>query len=200
MPKERTKRTGAHAPSVKLAKRQFVIHGGLEQVQVGSLEDISGSEVLKSLEKADEPRNAVKKKEKLQLKREAFIDKLRSFRSSSSKNQKRRLKKKQKEQVGGGLDAIQAAISALDGERIDNIEQTEQIVDESTHLRIKSKPGQIGEGKGLPLKQNQRKRALEMERLRAPMILTNPAYASNPFQTIRTHAQNTLLKHEHPSP
>lgn len=28
------------------------------------------------------------------------------------------------------------------------------------------------------------------------MILSNPAFASNPFETIRTHAQNTLLKHE----
>jgi ribosome biogenesis protein SLX9 len=88
------------------------------------------------------------------------LSELQSSRSSSSKNQKRRLKKKQKEQVGGGLDAIQAAISALDGEGVHNIEQTEQVVDESTHPRIKSKPGQIGEGKGLPLKQNQRKRAL----------------------------------------
>jgi ribosome biogenesis protein SLX9 len=78
----------------------------------------------------------------------------------SSKNQKRRLKKKQKEQIGGGLNAIQAAISALDSEGIDEIEQTEQVVDESMHPRIKPKPGQIGEGKGLPLKQNQRKRAL----------------------------------------
>ena len=39
-----------------------------------------------------------------------------------------------------------------------------------------------------------------MERLRAPMILANPDYASNPFQTIRTHARNTLLKHELPAP
>jgi hypothetical protein len=31
-------------------------------------------DILKSLEKADEPCNAVKKKEKLQLKREAFVD------------------------------------------------------------------------------------------------------------------------------
>jgi translation elongation factor EF-1beta len=91
-----------------------------------------------------------------------FLSELQSPRSSSSKNQKRRLKKKQKEQVGGGLDAIQAAISALDSEGIPDadIEQTEQVMNESIHPKLKPKPGQIGEGKGVPLKRNQRKRAL----------------------------------------
>jgi len=139
-----------------------------------------------------------KKKERLQLKRDAFIDKLQSSRSSFSKNQKRRLKKKQKEQVGGGLGDIQVAIKALDGDD-GHAEQMGQGADDSVHPKVKPKPGQIGEGKRVPLKQNQRRRALEMERLRAPMILANPDYASNPFQTIRTHAQNTLLKHEHPA-
>jgi len=154
-------------------------------------------EILQSLKKQEEPRTAMKKKEKLQLKREAFIDKLHSSHSSSSKNQKRRLKKKLKEQVGGGLDSILAAISALDNGDIPRgvAEQTDELV----QPKAKPKPGQIGEGKGAPLKHNQRKRTLEMERLRAPMILANPLYASNPFQTIRTHAQNTLLKHEHPA-
>ena len=36
------------------------------------------------------------------------------------------------------------------------------------------------------------------ERLRVPMILSNPEFSSNPFETIRKHAQNTLLKHEVP--
>jgi len=182
MPKERTKRAGAHSPSVKMTERGFAVDDGLGRLETGGLESASGMEILQFME---EPRNATKKKEKLHLKREAFIDKLHSARSSSSKNQKRRLKKKQKEQVGGGLDAIQVAISALDGDDVD-VEQTEQVAE--LYPKAKTKPGQIGEGKGVPLKQNQRKRALEMERLRAPMILANPDYASNPFQTIRTHA------------
>jgi len=118
---------------------------------------------------------------------------LTASRSSFSKNQKRRLKKKVKEQVGGGLDAIQAALSTLDGDD-DNKERIAQVVDESAHQKVKPIQGQIGRGKGAPLKYHQRKQALKMERLRAPMILANPDYASNPFQTIRTHAQNTLLK------
>lgn len=35
----------------------------------------------------------------------------------------------------------------------------------------------------------------KIERLRHPLILSNPQFGSNPFQTIRTHAQNTLIKH-----
>jgi len=181
-------------PSVKLAKRQFAIQGGLQQVDVGSLEDLSAPEILQSMEK-QEPRNAMKKKEKLQLKREVFIEKLQSSQASLSKNQKRRLRRKQKEQIGGSLDSIQAAISALDGDDVASGD-AEQAV---KHPKVIPKLGQIGEGKGLPLKQNQRKRALEMARLRVPMILANPEFASNPFQTIRIHAQNTLLKHEHPT-
>jgi len=204
MPKDRTRSVGAHAPSVKLASKRRAVDGGLldrsKQVEIGGLEGAAGMDVLKSMEQG-ELRNVTKKKEKVQLKREAFIDKLQSFRSSTSKNQKRRLKKKQKEQVGGGLDAIQAALSALDGDGgdDDDAEQTEQVADESVHSKVRPKLGQIGEGKGVPLTQNQRKRALELERLRAPMILANPDYASNPFQTIRTHAQNTLLKYEYPT-
>ena len=38
----------------------------------------------------------------------------------------------------------------------------------------------------------------QVERMRIPMILATPEFAANPFQTIRTHAQNTLLKHEPP--
>ena len=34
----------------------------------------------------------------------------------------------------------------------------------------------------------------ELERLRHPLILQNPEFSANPFQTIRIHAQNTLLK------
>ena len=36
------------------------------------------------------------------------------------------------------------------------------------------------------------------ERRRIPMILANSEFSSNPFQTIRKHAQNTLVKHQVP--
>jgi hypothetical protein len=201
-PKDRRKRSTGHEQSVKQVKRQFAVQeNGIEHVEVGALEDVSGMDILRAMGEPEEPRSATKKKEKQQLKKEAFIDKLQSTRSPYSKTQRRRFKRKQQEQVGGGLDAIQAAISALDNHAVSDGGEghTEELATESIQPKMKPKPGQIGEGQRMPLSRNQRKRALELERLRAPMILANPDYASNPFQTIRTHAQNTLLKHEHPA-
>lgn len=39
----------------------------------------------------------------------------------------------------------------------------------------------------------------QVERMRIPMILATPEFAANPFQAVRTHAQNSLLKHEPPT-
>jgi len=97
----------------------------------------------------------------------------------------------------------------------------------------RTRPGQIGEGKGTPLTTSQRRRALydiyllivghrapatdvmtfffdffffktpllrrKAERFRQPLIRSNPEFASNPFETIRTHAQNTLIPHRLPT-
>jgi len=195
MPKERRKRTAGHDHSVKLVKRQFAVQeNATEQVEIGALEHVSGMDILRGVDEPEEPQNTMTKKEKQQLKKEAFIDRLQSTRSPYSKTQQRRFKRKQQEQVGGGLDAIQAVISALDNNAAPDGDGKNT---EEAQPKVKQKLGQIGEGKGIPLSRNQRKRALEMERLRAPMILANPDYASNPFQTIRTHAQNTLVKHDH---
>jgi ribosome biogenesis protein SLX9 len=35
----------------------------------------------------------------------------------------------------------------------------------------------------------------ELERFRHPLILQNPEFSANPFETIQIHAKNTLLKH-----
>jgi hypothetical protein len=53
--------------------------------------------------------------------------------------------------------------------------------------------GQIGQGKGTPLTRSQRRRALKAERFRQPLIRADPSFTANPFGTIRTHAQNTLV-------
>ncbi|KAI0002067.1 ribosome biogenesis protein SLX9-domain-containing protein [Russula vinacea] len=58
------------------------------------------------------------------------------------------------------------------------------------------RPGQIGgEGHGAPLTKSQRRRALKAERFRQPLIRSNPEFAASPFETIRTHARNTLVPH-----
>lgn len=134
-----------------------------------------------------------------------------------SKAQKRRFNRKQREQlVGGGLGSIEAVISALEEKEISSPAETQSDAATSQQRpQAKAGAGLIGEGKGVPLTKAQRKRALcvvnndvsswpklntsrEMERLRHPLILTNPQYSANPFQTIRTHAQNTLEKRKPP--
>lgn len=132
-----------------------------------------------------------------------------------SKAQKRRFNRKQREQLGGGLGSIEAVISALEEKEISSPAETQSEVTISQRLQVKARAGLIGEGKSVPLTKAQRKRVLcvvnsdvsswlkfnpsrEMERLRHPLVLTNPQYAANPFQTIRTHVQNTLEKRKPP--
>lgn len=172
------------------------------------------------------------KKEKQQLKHEAFIDRayeawpnvvncfdpaagVKSSTTPYSKAQKRRFNRKQREQLGGGLGSIEAAISALEEKEISPPAEAQSNAAIS-RPQAKARAGLIGEGKGVPLTKAQRKRVLcvfdsvsswpkfspcrATERLRHPLILTNPQYAVNPFQTIRTHAQNTLEKRHGISP
>ncbi|KAG1899105.1 ribosome biogenesis protein SLX9-domain-containing protein [Suillus fuscotomentosus] len=197
MPRERRKRISAHEPSAKPAQRQFAVQeNAVEAVEVGAAAEISGEVILQEMSTAaTQPRQSIKKKEKQQLKHEAFIEKLKSKTSPYSKVQRRRFNRRQREQVGGGLDAIGAVLSAID--MSDSPEQGSPAAEETKDARahkVQTKTLQIGEGKGIPLKKNQRKRALELEKLRQPLILSNPQYSSNLFQTIRTHAQNTLVK------
>ncbi|KIK99043.1 hypothetical protein PAXRUDRAFT_823215 [Paxillus rubicundulus Ve08.2h10] len=195
MPRERRARIGAHQPSAKLAKRQFAVQeNAVEGVEVGAAAEVSGQEILDSLNEAP---LVVGKKVKQQLKHEAFINGLKSPITPYSKAQRRRFNRKQREQVGGGLGSIQAVISALEEkEPSPGLERAQQPKDHTQPqpTKAKAKAG-MGAGKGVPLTKSQRKRALEVERLRHPLILSNPQFAANPFQTIRTHAQNTLERH-----
>ncbi|KIP12463.1 hypothetical protein PHLGIDRAFT_113553 [Phlebiopsis gigantea 11061_1 CR5-6] len=140
----------------------------------------------------------MKKKEKQSLKHERFLQKLEASRAPYSKSHGRRLKRRAKEQVANGLDEIKAAISAV--EMGDPSAGADAIPSSAAQpaQRARLAPGQIGEGKHVPLSKAQRKRALAAERLRVPMILSSPEFSSNPFETIRKHAQNTLVKHEVP--
>ncbi|KAK7064132.1 ribosome biogenesis protein SLX9-domain-containing protein [Favolaschia claudopus] len=199
MPKDRRKRVGGHEPSVKIAKRQFAVQeNAVEQVEIGGAIEQSATDLLVSADH-DNPPN-LKKKEKQQLKREALLQRLETSHSPYSKSHSRRLKRKAKEQLAGGdLDAIQMALAAVDDDQdaSESLQPQDStpVTQEGSAKKPKAKPGQIGEGKGATLSKAQRKRALELEKLRHPLILANPEYSSNPFQTIRTHAQNTLLQH-----
>ncbi|KDR85105.1 hypothetical protein GALMADRAFT_233731 [Galerina marginata CBS 339.88] len=137
------------------------------------------------------------KKAKQLEKREAFLQKLEPSIRQMSKSHQRRLKRKAKEQLTGGLEDLQSALVSLEKETIgDEAMSTIAAVSESRdEAKPKSqiKSGTIGKGGPSTLSKAQRKRVLEVERLRHPHILTNSEFSSNPFQTIRTHAQNTLL-------
>ncbi|KAJ3909737.1 ribosome biogenesis protein SLX9-domain-containing protein, partial [Lentinula edodes] len=157
-----------------------------------------------------------KKKDKHQIKREAFLQRLELTQSPYSKSHQRRIKKKAKEQIGYGLEEIRTALESVDDSRaLSTIAQDASATagkTDKSQMKSKVKSNQIGEGKGATLSNTQRKNALfvsrlcsmkyeltslyrKIERLRYPLILSNPQFGSNPFQTIRTHAQNTLIKH-----
>ncbi|KAI6133156.1 ribosome biogenesis protein SLX9-domain-containing protein [Pisolithus croceorrhizus] len=134
------------------------------------------------------------KKEKQRSKHEAFIDELASTVSPYSKTQRRRFNKKMREQVGGGMADMDLALSALQEENpsLEPAKGSDSVTPSSTVKQTVT--GQIGKGKGVPLTKAQRKRTLQVENLRHPLILSDPQFASNPFETIRIHAQNTLEK------
>jgi ribosome biogenesis protein SLX9 len=89
---------------------------------------------------------------------------LESSHSPYSKSHTRRLKRKAKQQIAGGLGDMQAAISALEKDLTPaEMESTaSQTLDEQNEQKPKAKvrPGQIGEGRPVPLSKAQRKRAL----------------------------------------
>ncbi|KAG6885454.1 hypothetical protein C0993_001534 [Termitomyces sp. T159_Od127] len=140
---------------------------------------------------------ALKKREKMQATHDALMQGLEKSSSPYSKSHARRMKRKAKEQIANGLDDMRTALAALDQDIPTLIEQPETKTSHVEPQRKKLlKVGLVGEGKKATLSNLQRKRALQMERVRHPLILANPDFASNPFQAIRTHAQNTLVKRE----
>jgi len=108
--------------------------------------------------------------------------------SPYSKTHARRMNRKAREQIGGGLSEIQTALGEIDISTTSINESTET-------LAPTSKFSMIGKGRKRSLSSSQRKRALKMEQMWYPLILADQDFAANPFQAIRMHAENTLLKH-----
>ncbi|KAJ3492478.1 hypothetical protein NLJ89_g11226 [Agrocybe chaxingu] len=200
MPKASRVRPVAHHSSVKL-KKSLTNSNDASTSGVAGLGEVSGSRTLElQLEPERGPVVQQKKKEKQQEKRQAFLQKLEPSTRQFSKSHERRMKRKAREQLSGGLNDLQSALASLEEDaRGDDSAPAVTIADAEdpqTTAKSKIKPGAIGKGSSAPLSKAQRKRAFELERLRHPLILKNPDFSSNPFQTIRTHAQNTLLKHD----
>lgn len=201
MPKEKTRRTELHHPSIKLPKRQFALEkNAVEHVNIGEASDVSGNDILHYLSVPQSSVPSMSKREKQHIKREAFLQRLTSGLSPYSKSHVRRMKRKAKEQIAGGFSDIKAAVTELaeDAPNSDPTVEIETLVDTTRPARnkVNSKAGKIGEGKRVPLIAMQRKRVLQLEQIRQPAILFNPTFVSSPFLTIRTHAENTLIKHQ----
>ncbi|PFH54579.1 hypothetical protein AMATHDRAFT_134711, partial [Amanita thiersii Skay4041] len=202
-PKERRKRTTLHSPSVKVGQRKFAVQDNVvEHVNIGDASYLSGTKVLEALSAAEPEGHVapITKKEKQQIKRETFLQKLTSGLLPYSKSHTRRLKRRAKEQIGSGLDDMNAAIAELEESSSKEISGTNILPSsnekpQNIKSSTSSKTGKIGEGKGTPLTNAQRKHALKLEQSRHPLILSNPSFSANPFETIRIHAQNTLVKH-----
>jgi len=114
------------------------------------------------------------------------------------------MKRKAKEQLAGNMDDLQTALASLDEEitlpeSIEKLSSSIPKCSEEVKPKASSSIGKIGKGNSSTLSKAQRQRQLELERLRHPLILASPDFTSNPFQTIRTHAQNILIKRELPS-
>lgn len=138
-----------------------------------------------------------------------------------SKSHERRMKRKVKEQLAGNtMDDLQTALATLDKdivppESMDKSSPAVPIHSSEVKPKAISSIVKIGKGNSSTLSKAERKRLLsvlrlssddpkltiiksfrELERLRHPLILANPDFTSNPFQTIRTHAQNTLISRD----
>ncbi|KAI0034285.1 ribosome biogenesis protein SLX9-domain-containing protein, partial [Vararia minispora EC-137] len=193
-----------HEAPVKPVKRQFAVQEeAVKHVEIGNMEDASGNDILQAIAAEDEGGTHLKKKEKRQLKHELFLERLEINRAPYSKSHARRLKRKERDQLASGsLTDLAAALAKVDApatgpsvlasssEKKDTLSGAEPVQ--------KAQPGQIGAGKSAPLKVSKRKQALRVEQFRMPQILANPAFASSPFETIRTHAKNTLVQHKPP--
>ncbi|KAE9410979.1 hypothetical protein BT96DRAFT_799186, partial [Gymnopus androsaceus JB14] len=195
-PKERSKRSTSHNSSVKLpsAKRKSLDEETIVEDSGFSVNAVSRPS--KHLIEEHVPAAPVlKKKDKQQLKREAFLERIELRQSPYSKSHERRMKRKNREQIGQGLGDIRDALQDSEKSKSLHMQVDGDNASKSSTQHSKVRSNQIGEGKGSTLSEKQRKKALKTELLRQRLILSNPEFSSNPFQTIRTHAQNTLVKH-----
>ncbi|KAG8966078.1 hypothetical protein FRC03_012562 [Tulasnella sp. 419] len=207
MPKAKAHRTSItkHSPSARPSDRRLATPSGkFEHVEIGAMAHASGVEILASIRKDFDPVPAITKKEKLQIKHQAFLERLGSSDAPYSKSHQRREKRKQKEALVTDFADVNAAMDAVVSKDLGETLSEEATSSKPSGVSNKKtvpiiKPGQIGESKDSTLTVAQRKRVLEMERMRHPLILANASYASNPFETIRIHAENTLIKHKPPA-
>jgi len=203
MPKATRSRASAHQPSVNLRNRSFAVgEKAVEHVDTGAAHDTPAGVLLQEIAHQDAAGPSVlTKKEKLAAKRDAFMSKL-DLSKTHSKSHERRKKRKAKEQLASGMSEIQTVLADLEEleDPASDVDQDQADAEARSKATAVSKSLKIGAGKAETLGKAQRKKALQLERLRQPLIITNPSFSANPFSTVRLHAQNTLVKHKPAAP
>ncbi|KAG7099322.1 hypothetical protein E1B28_001180 [Marasmius oreades] len=196
-PKDRQKRTPGHASSSLRLAKKFATPDSqqIERAEIESLVETSANNLLAppSIRESTSLRK--------QMRREALLERLPLTQSPYSKSHLRRVKRKAREQLANGLSDLQTALDSLDSSEVKVPTppgHPKPSIQSTSEPTLKTISGQIGEGKGATLSGQQRKRVFQTERMRHPLILSNSHFSSNPFQTIRTHAENTLVKHSPP--
>ncbi|KAL7417531.1 ribosome biogenesis protein SLX9-domain-containing protein [Mrakia frigida] len=188
-------------------------------LQFGELLGQSGEDAIRALasskpDDADSDEHPqLSKKAKQTLKRNALLSRLNpSFpttydhQHTMSSSALRRHKKKEKEKLAGGaltdLGLALAGVAQIEEDLLlaqdeEEGEEEEQGWEFKESKREKKavvvEKGKIGEGKARGLNAKERSQAVKLESSRLPQILSHPSYAASPWETIRLHAQNTLV-------
>ncbi|KAF8501894.1 ribosome biogenesis protein SLX9-domain-containing protein [Gautieria morchelliformis] len=194
MPADRTQRVVRHAQTTRRESRPFSVQQLAVSSQIAS--QASGNDFLAT---SPPQEHQLTKKDKQQLRHDAFMRRLGPTSMPYSKSHMKRLKRKAKGKLSTDLKSMGEAIAAVEAQDdpSHSLAQADQMVHgprDPNILPPKQPRGQIGESKHGSLTINQRKRALQLENLRHKLVLADSDFSSNPFQTIRTHAQNTLVK------
>ncbi|KAK4687014.1 hypothetical protein P7C73_g3096, partial [Tremellales sp. Uapishka_1] len=123
-----------------------------------------------------------------------------------SRSHIKREKKKAKEQLTGGeLHSIAVGLSEALGEveeeekpiRIKTAEERRREKEEEQ--RRKEEAGKIGQGGKRTLSEKKRREQIKTQGKRIPIIMKHPAFKTNPWETIRLHASNSIAFKEKPS-
>ncbi|KAG9012956.1 hypothetical protein FRB90_006392 [Tulasnella sp. 427] len=159
----------------------------------------SGSEILAAITKAAETKSevpTVRKKDKMKARHDAFVQRLESTSSPYARPNrsegKRKKERKPNANLRFGMDDLNSALNSILTD--DDGEEWEGLKTQPQH-RKRPKIRKIGESDA-KVTSAQMKRVLKEEQKRLPLIQQHPAFAADPFATIRLHAENTLVKHD----
>ncbi|KAL7422495.1 hypothetical protein Q5752_003143 [Cryptotrichosporon argae] len=113
-----------------------------------------------------------------------------------SRSHRKRENRKRRGELAGGLGGVRRALDAVthapgagEGAR-----GASGAGGASTDKVAGARDGKIGEGKGKTLSEHARRKQIASNAKRIPAVMKHPAFAANPWATIRLHASNTLVK------